>query len=150
LLEQADVLDGDDSLIGEGLEQIDVAVGKGTRFGSLDDDRANGRAVAQHRHCEDASPVASARNLPPIRWISENVFDLHAGPREDRPTRGLVGLWGPRVDLAKSLELLWPIIVIGAQMHELAVELLHAPHLRATEAHRAGRDGVEHGLDVRR
>ena len=42
LLEQPHVLDGDDGLVGEGLEQLDLPVGERTDLAPRDDDRADG------------------------------------------------------------------------------------------------------------
>jgi hypothetical protein len=50
LLEQPHILDRDDSLVGEGLQQSDVALAEGTDFGPRDDDCTTGLAIAQHRH----------------------------------------------------------------------------------------------------
>src|SRR3990172_8794430 len=53
-LEQADVLDGDDRLVGEGLQQRDLGVGEWPCLHSRDDDRPDGIGVAQHGYRYDA------------------------------------------------------------------------------------------------
>src|SRR5262245_57439714 len=49
LPEQPDVLDGDDSLIGEGLEQTDLLFGEGSDFVSTDMNRADSNSFKQQR-----------------------------------------------------------------------------------------------------
>ncbi len=49
LLEEADVLDGDDGLVGEGLEQLDLTIGERPRLGTRDRNDADGSALPQHR-----------------------------------------------------------------------------------------------------
>ena len=50
LLEQTRVLDGDNGLVGEGLEQLDLPIGKWARLLAADIDGADRFAIAQHRH----------------------------------------------------------------------------------------------------
>ena len=64
LLEQTHVLDRDDRLVGEGLKQLNVVVGKQAGLAARDADRANGIAVAQQRHEDRATPAADSRYLP--------------------------------------------------------------------------------------
>jgi hypothetical protein len=48
---------GDASLIGKGLQQFDVPIGKTTNFISCDDNGSNRSAIAEHGHRENASPL---------------------------------------------------------------------------------------------
>jgi hypothetical protein len=50
LVEQPRVLDGDDGLIGEGLEQGDLPFGEEPRLGASQRDRANHDTFAHQRH----------------------------------------------------------------------------------------------------
>ena len=59
-LEQADVLDSDDGLIGEGLEQRDLFVRERTDFGAANRDRANGNALAQQRRSKNSPSSESS------------------------------------------------------------------------------------------
>ncbi len=49
-VEQADILDGDDGLVGEGLEQLDLRFGECFDPVARHGDRAERIAVLQHRH----------------------------------------------------------------------------------------------------
>ncbi len=150
LIEQPHVLDGDHRLIGESLQQLDVTVGKGTGFASGDDDRADGRAISEHRHREDASPASGERDFPWIHRVSEHVLDLRHCASEDRPSRGVVGLRRSRIHLPQYREHLWRVIVVGDEVHQLAVEPVRRAHACAAQAHRAGDDRVENRLHVGR
>jgi hypothetical protein len=55
LREQPDVLDGDDSLVGERLEQLDLAVGEGTGLRAHHDHAPDRDALTSHRYMEVGS-----------------------------------------------------------------------------------------------
>ena len=84
----------------------------------------------------------------PILLVSEHVLDLCDGSSEDSPTGGLIRLRGPRVHLPQHLEHLGQVVVMGDEVHQLAIEPVHCAHARAAEAYRAGHDGVEDGLHI--
>src|SRR5262249_49027508 len=54
LLEQPDVLDGDDGLVREGLEQLDFAFVIGLHMSSRDSDRPNHHVLSSYGHNEGA------------------------------------------------------------------------------------------------
>ena len=53
--EQAHVLDGDDGLVGEGPQQLDLLLGKRARHVAVHGDGADRLAFAQHRDGQDAA-----------------------------------------------------------------------------------------------
>src|SRR5262249_32728591 len=59
LVEQADVLDGDDRLVGEGLKQCNLSLCKELGFGASNSDSTNGDGFPQERTAENG-PVAEA------------------------------------------------------------------------------------------
>ena len=62
LLEQPRVLDGDDGLVGEGLDKLDLTLAVRLHARAIQDDHAGCLAVAQQRHPQDrAAIVASQR-----------------------------------------------------------------------------------------
>src|SRR5207249_3493275 len=61
LLEEADVLDGDHRLVGEGLQQLDLVVGERSRLGATHLDDAYRGTFSQHRDEEAASIANRAR-----------------------------------------------------------------------------------------
>ena len=60
LLEQADVLDRDDGLVGEGLSAARSAVGERPHLLAVDDDDADQLVVPQHRDGEDGAEAAES------------------------------------------------------------------------------------------
>jgi len=58
LLEKSDVLDGDDCLVAEGLQELDLAVGERPGLGTHHRDDADGSAFPQHRDPETAAKAS--------------------------------------------------------------------------------------------
>ena len=84
LLEQADVLDRDHRLGGEGLEQLDLLVRERPRARPPDEDAAQGRAVPQERHHEDCPDpiVVQAKLHEPAEAGTDGGAQV---PHVDRP-----------------------------------------------------------------
>src|SRR5262249_16326714 len=59
--EQADVLNGDDGLVREGLEKGNLFVREGPRLSLRNGERSNGMSFTQHRHREVASVICCLR-----------------------------------------------------------------------------------------
>jgi hypothetical protein len=76
--EEADVLDGDDGLVGERLEESDLLVGEGTHFASADEDGADGAALAQEGSAERRAPPEPAGDIFPDRKVISlgQIFDV--------------------------------------------------------------------------
>src|SRR5262249_37260022 len=58
LVEQAGVLDGDDGLVGEALEQLDLLVGERLNSLAIDGDRVEQRIFLAHRHGDGRASAA--------------------------------------------------------------------------------------------
>src|SRR5262245_26110234 len=71
--EQAHILDGDDRLVGEGLEQLDLLRGEGAGLGPTYGDRADGIPLAEHRDDQDAP---DADGLGECRIVIGVEFDI--------------------------------------------------------------------------
>ena len=76
LLEQPGVLDRDHGLIGEGLQDFDLALREMARLQTRHDERAFDRVVSQQRHAEqgarlDRRGTAAARRIPRLRGDRE-------------------------------------------------------------------------------
>ncbi len=75
--EQADVLDGDDGLVGEGLQQLDVSRRERPPLRSLDDDDPRRRPVgSQHGHGEQACQVGRPGHALQVVRVIRYVQDL--------------------------------------------------------------------------
>ena len=139
--EQADVLDGDDGLVGEGLQELDVAVGEGAGFGARDDDRANGLAIAQHRHREHASPAAGlARPSVAIHRVGERC-PRSATARRSRIARPETwsGCGRPRIHPLQELEHFGRVVVVRDEVHSSPSKRYTAPSRGAAQAARRWR-----------
>src|SRR6185436_5151569 len=87
LREQADVLDRDHRLIGEGFQQLDFVVGERPRLLPVDDDRPDRGAAAKDRYSQQASEALSYREGAPVLMIQSDVGNLDERPAQDRPAR---------------------------------------------------------------
>ena len=93
LVEQARVLDRDHRLVGEGLQQRDLLVGERARARAANDgDRADRRALAQHRHDQSSAAAASAAaaRQPCVRSVG-------LARRRSATTLALAGSPAPRM-----------------------------------------------------
>src|SRR5262249_29014319 len=96
LLEETDVFDSDHGLVGEGLEEADLLVGERAHLESPDEDRSDGRLLAQQGHGHDG-PDARAPYAGLNLWglpieLLQDVFDVHRSLLEHRtPGYGLQG-----------------------------------------------------------
>src|SRR5262249_37636960 len=87
LREEPDVLDGDDGLVGECLQQRDLALGKELDLGAAKLNRADGHAVPHQRHAEDRPVSHSPCVLTAFRkflGLGLDVRDVESPPVEDR------------------------------------------------------------------
>ena len=85
-LEEADVLDGDDGLVGERLEERGLGVGEmARRLPREDDDQRRRVPLTQHRHAEYAPEAARPEAGERVVGIVLHVGDLDRLPSQDRP-----------------------------------------------------------------
>ena len=121
-LEQPHVLDGDDRLVGEGLEQLDLLVGERRATSSRPTAIAPiGTAVAQHGHGEGAAVTERLAE----RWTVLRV-GLHVGyvdnrSLEDDPAVHAPPYWTQREHLPDQLHAFGGDVGVRRQMHELTV-----------------------------
>src|SRR5579859_5799677 len=63
LVEESHVFDGDDGLVGEGLQEVDLVLREQTWLRSGDIDRPDCHAILHHWHCESTSPASLPSHL---------------------------------------------------------------------------------------
>src|SRR5262249_53667342 len=79
LLKQADILYGDDRLVGERRDQLNLRVGEGSDDGALNDDHSNESALSEHGNSQDRSETAPHLDFQPLQFVcrvSEDVWDV--------------------------------------------------------------------------
>src|SRR5262249_35767278 len=68
--------------------------------------------------------------------------------REDRPARGLVRLWRPRIHALEDFDRLLRKVMERDDMHELAIKQMHGAHMRMAEAHSVGDNRFKDRLQI--
>ena len=151
LLEEPDVLDGDDGLVGERLQQLDLLVRERPRLGARDGDRPDGISFAHHRDRQVAT-IAEGSGESERRWANVGVVlevaHLDDGAVQDGRCDLRLPTRRPRVGAAKRLEPLVCKVVVSDEVDQLTVEAKHAAEEAVAELDDARSDRVEHGLDI--
>ena len=150
-VKQARVLDGDDGLVGEGLEQLDVAVGESTGLSTTYQYDADGLVVAHHRYGQkvpksdrlDYLGIVVFLIQPDVRYVDHGAF-------KDRPPGGQPALGAGRKPAACGGPSGWTPIVRGYDVHQFAIEGRQRAVDGVAQARRTLHDCVEDRLDVRR
>src|SRR5205814_8845937 len=87
LVEQSDILDRDNRLVGERFQEIDLLVAKGLLFLADQGDRADRLAVVQHWHRERCIEPALAQTRVGEFWVGQKIGDMCDLAAQDRPRR---------------------------------------------------------------
>ena len=145
------VFDGDDGLVGEGFEKLDLPVGKASDLGSRHGDRPDRTTVLEHRDRHDAAVVDDLRSVAMlIVGVRVDIRDFLDGAAEDRAGRGPRPSGRRRTTGSYGLDPFGRQPMRGRKMHELPIEPKHVAKLGFAQSSRALRDRVEHRLDVSR
>src|SRR5215467_12417961 len=149
--EQPHVLDGDDCLVGEGLQQLDLAIRERPGLGARYLNDADGSTLPQHGDEEAASPAdRAAKGLMLVLWIEVDIGYVDNRTLEDRPAGKEGPGWARRKYAMRRLESLGSVVVLGDQMEQLAIEPIERAEESATQPHRAADDRVEDRLGIGR
>src|SRR5262249_10279622 len=149
--EQPHVLDGDRGLVGEGLEQGNLLLGKGTRLSLVGVDRADWQTIAQHWDGQNAPEVPDpGDDLDIVLRIFRHVGDLHDRPRQDTATGSRASARPARIHIANYLPAFRADVSLRDQVQQLAVERRYETAVGTTQAHHGPSDSIEDGLDVYR
>ena len=150
LLEQPDVLDRDHRLVGEGLEEHDLAVGEALIGGAAKLDGAERHALAQQGHAEDGAEAHALRVRAALGELGRLILHVrHVDGRgvQHRATPGVAagqgqGEFAHRTDRNRA--------VVGDEHEAVTIAAAHRGIERLAQAGRALDDRVEHRLDVGR
>jgi hypothetical protein len=84
--EKARVLNGDDGLVRESIDELDLTFGERAHFGEPDEDYANSHACVEQRDGEQSAITELERTSPTLRGFirfGQDVCDLYRAPIED-------------------------------------------------------------------
>ena len=123
---QPDIFDGDHRLIGERLEQRDLAVGEWPGLCAPHSDRAERDTVAQHGDRKDASKAGRPAERGQVLEIKLDIGHVDYGAFEDRPThtQSPAGPGGPYV--AGEIERFGIPVVCRFEVHHHRPDLIEA------------------------
>src|SRR5439155_26305618 len=79
-LEQPDILDGDDGLVGESVEQLDLLGGEGPNLEAADNERADRLRIAQEGNRKDCAMTLAhcvGTAFGEFLALREKVVDVH-------------------------------------------------------------------------
>jgi hypothetical protein len=151
LREEADVLDGDDGLLGEDLQELDLSVWEQPGLGAGDRNRPDREAVSQHRDACGA-PIAAGRRhrAEGVAGVQGDIRDLHDTSLEYCASCNGPPTWRRRIRASIDLKHLGGEAAVRHEVEELTIKLVHKAKLGLAEPSRALGDHVEHRLGVGR
>jgi hypothetical protein len=122
--EQAHVLDGDDGLVGERPNQVDLFLGERPLLPPGDGDRAYGTLLTEHRHGEDIPEAELPRQLAGRgrSVLRQGIHDVDDHAVADCPPRHGRVVGGRRKDPVQGLEGFRGLVVMGHHVNALTVE----------------------------
>jgi hypothetical protein len=152
LVEQSDILDRDDRLIGEGLRQLDLLVREWAYFDSPHPDDANGNTLpqerrGQHRPSGGTGASRAGHRLRELLGQREQILDVYSSPVTHRPSNHCTrarGNGSPNRQIGR----VWPVCCDkpkGLTLQPKNCDISRAAEPRSTLGH-----DVHHGLEVRR
>src|SRR6185503_7995253 len=147
---QAHILDRDHRLVGEGLQQIDLRIGKRSRHVPIHGDRSNRLPVAEHRNGKDTAVVRGPRDiLVHVLGILADVGHVDDAARQNGALRGAPAAWPARVRSTKRRGTFRVQVLESADVDELAVVSEDSAELGVAKTQRVGRDRFEDRLHIR-
>jgi hypothetical protein len=151
LLEQPDVLDRDDGLVGEGLQEGDLFVREASRFAPRDPDCAERQPVPHHGHPYPAPILPLADELADVVRNPFRGLDIrqdHGGAPTNRLARRREDGEGAREATPEGRVPGRGGREIGRQVELVAGDAVYGTAEAAEEAPGAAHDGFEHWLRI--
>src|SRR6516164_142925 len=150
LVEQPDVLDCDNGLIGEGLEEADLRLGEWGDLTPRYCDRTDWIAIVKNRYGQPGTHPRPDGAAKPVLGVSGSVGDVYGFPRQDRAPGRAFPAWRARIIALNSLRLLNCPAVMRCEMDQRAIEPRNGATRRACENRGAGSDRIERRLQIGR
>ena len=148
LREQPDVLNGDDCLIGEGLEQSDLFVRERVHLGAPEHYRAHRRSLPQQWNAQYRSPamlMSQGLAFGKALHLGLNISHVNSPPLEHRAPRD-----GPPYDWNEAAHGMGDRTVMGGHPQGFRVKTEHASVVGSAEARGALDHRIQHWLEIRR
>ncbi len=149
LPEQPHVLDGDDRLVGEGLEHLNPVGRERSHVRPGKIDSSDPSAFAEQREGEETAVRCRSGEFPgaPIGGL-EGILNVHGMALGDRPGRWRIGVRRERIDLGGRLQESGCRPLLGNEMEQLAIEPRHGPPFGSHQPDGATEDPIEDGGEV--
>ena len=150
LLEESHILDGDDRLVGKGLEKLDLLVGEGLGLLAAHHDRPERDPFTQER-CGERRPVAEpSREGSPFRKLGlirlSKVPNMDGLPIHHCPTGYRTAIH--RDTLFVPDPEFWDRSLSRSLSEDLPIQTEENSIFRITQARGVLRDSIQHGLEV--
>ena len=131
LVKQSYILDCNYSLVREGLQKLDLLLGKERRFRARNSDRSNGNAVAQQGDSGEAAVVHKlCKSTKFVLSVGLDIRNLFNSGAENSSTSGAATVRYCWPETALCLELFWGEPVMGGKVHQHAIETKNVAKLR--------------------
>jgi hypothetical protein len=148
LLEQPHVLDRYHRLVAKRLQQLDLLVRKGPRYGAADRDGADRCAVAEQRYRQHASETPARTFVKRVFGCLKDIMDGDRTALEDRPAGARPAVRGPRKDATDRINARRIDEMARRDVQQGPVEGEYIGRRGREEVQRRPGNGVEYRLDV--
>jgi len=149
--EEAHVLDRDDGLVGEGLQERDLAVGEWSGNQTGGTDGAYHLPFLQHRGSERTAKAGHSGQSPVgVFRVVEEGRDMGDGLRQDRPASHASSVRPSRKPLPHCLGTCRVEVYKRSDVHQLAIECDDESLISPAQSHRAVGDRIEYRLHLGR
>src|SRR6516165_5644249 len=152
-VEQAGVLDGDDSLRGEVLDQLDLLIGERPNYLSVDAEETDHLVFLQHGHPENGSLTTELDcgnglgNAFQVRLLDREIGNMDHLSRLKHAGYGTVSS-SPQGCAPAFLDQRLRCVMCGSELKRLPIAQVHVAEVSLAETGSVRKYGLEHGLQI--